>query len=359
MARIKGLEVHEVMEGVEVWQFGTAHIPLQQALDGELVGVTGPVALGRARPGRWGRRSIRELRVAALDMEGLGRIRGIVVSRSVTRLTRYLLRAARPTRGTALGTWLQGRDLDEASMAELGELLERAWLLGQDVQGTPLGRRLPKGGVALLPDTAELRLVRVTLEGRDWWLDRIHEATDVCAAVLDRFVGIGGHRVPQPLQLRRHGPAPLYGWFDGLRSGHVPSLDVLAPALRARFDDGAWMRAVREPLRPLADLEVRFLVRQPPLDDRPRVAASVLPPGCEHPAILVPSIEPIPLVDAGQRPLDVPVIDDAAEALAVLGRAYQGRIFVPHAHCLAPIDVSCHRSRAAWLVGVLPRCLAD
>ena len=358
MARIKGLVVHHVMEGVEVWERGTAQIPLQQAFEGELIGLDGPVQLNRGRPGRWGRRGIRELRVANLDLEGLGRIRGVVVSRSATRLTRYLLHAARPTRGTALGTWLQGRELNEGSMAELGELLEQAWLLGRDVEGTPLGRRLPKGGVALLSDSVELRLVRVTLEGRDWWLDRVHAVHTSCAAVQDRILTIDGHRVPQPLQVRSHGPMPLHGWYDGLRHGHAPSLDALPPCLVEQMDERGWMRAVKDPLRPLTDLEVRFMVRRPDSRERPHAPAPAPPPGCDHPAILVPSTDPVPLVDPGGRPLRVPIISDPEEAMAVLGRAYNGRIYVPHAHCLHPEDVRCGTGRSDWLVGVLPRCLA-
>ncbi len=358
MAKIKGLVVHDVMEGVEVWELGTAQIPLQQAFDGELIGLDGPVQLNRGRPGRWGRRGIRELRVANLDLEGLGHIRGVVVSRSVTRLTRYLLGAARPTRNTVLRTWLQGRDLNEASMAELGELLEQAWLLGRDVQGTPLGRSLPRGGVALLTDSVELRLVRVTLDGREWWLDRVHTTNGSCAAVQDRILTIDGHRIPQPLQVRRYGPMPLYGWYDGLRHGHAQSLEALPQGFIEQLEERAWMRGVEDPLRPLSDLEVRFMVRRPDYRERPLAPATAPPPGCDHPAILVPSTEPVPLVDPGGRPLQVPIIADPAEAMAVLGRAYNGRIYVPHAHCLHPEDVRCASGRTDWLVGVLPRCLA-
>ncbi len=118
------------------------------------------------------------------------------------------------------------------------------------------------------------------------------------------------------------------------------------------------MRASTAPLRPLADLEVRFLVRKPTRQDRVEKLPAAPPPGCEHPAILIPSTEPVALVDAEGRPLDVPLITEPAEALAVLGRAYNGRIYVPHAHCLDPAEVPCGGSRSEWLVGVLPRCLA-
>jgi hypothetical protein len=358
MAKIKALMVHPVMEGVEVWEQGTAQLPLQQALEGELVSLEGAVALSRGRPGRWGRRGVRELRLASLDLEGLGRIRGVVVSRSATRLTRYLLRAARPTRRTVLATWLQERELNEASMAELGELLEQAWLLGRDVEGSPLSRRLPKGGLALLPDSAELSLAKVSIDGHDWWMNRIREPHTVCAVVQDRILTIGGHRIPQPLQIRRHGPMPLYAWYDGLRHGHASSLEALPPSMLERMDERGWMRSVTEPLRPLTDLELRFLVRRPSRNERPRHAASSVPPGCEHPAILMRSSEPVPLVGPGGRPLDVPIVDDPAEALAVLGRAYDSRIYVPHAPCLPPDEVPGRASRSEWLLGVLPSCLA-
>lgn len=358
MARIRGLEVHPVMDGVEVWRLGVAQMPVDEALQKELICLEGAVDLTRGRKSRWGRRGVRSLRPAYLDLEGFGRFKGLVVSRSATRLTRYLLQAARPTRGTVLGTWLQGRKLDEPSMAELGELLERAWLLGQDVEGMPLGRKLPKGGMALLPEGTDIRLARVTIEGQDWWLDRIHRPKTVCTAVVDRILTIGGHRVPQPLHLRRNAPGTWYGWYDGRLAGHAGAIEALPARLVDRIEEQGWMRAATEPLRPLADLEVRFLLRRPTLDDRPRKPASEVPSACGHPAILIPSTEPVPLVDPDGRPLDLPMVTDPAQALAVLGRSYNGRIYVPHAHCLDPYDVSCHATKAEWLMGVLPRCLA-
>jgi hypothetical protein len=357
MARIRGLEVYPVTEGVEVWKLGVAQMPVDEALQKELVCLDGPVDLTRGRQSRWGRRGVRSLKVANLDLDGFGRFRGMVVARSGTRLIRYLLKAARPTRGTVLATWLQGRALGEASMAELGELLERAWLLGHDIEGMPLGRKLPKGGLALLPESTDIRLANVTIEGSDWWLDRIHSPGKVSAAVVDRIVTIGDHRVPQPLHLRRNLPGARYGWYDGVYAGHTSSLDAVPVRLLERVEEQGWMRAVADPLRPLADLEVRFLLRRPTLDERPRAVAPTPPKVCGHPAILIPATEPVPLIDPGGRALDVPLVTDPEEAFAVLGRAYNGRIYVPHAHCLDPFDVRCHATRAEWLVGVMPRCL--
>ncbi len=358
MARIRGLEVHPVMEGVEVWQLNVAELPVDEALRRELICLEGSVDLTRGRKSPWGRRGMRSLTPATLDLDGFGRFRGLIVSRSATRLTQYLLRAARPTTGTVLATWLQSRALDEASMAELGELLERAWLMGRDVEGTPLGRSLPKGGLALLPEETDIRLTRVSISGRDWWLDRVHSPKTVCAAVVDRILTIDGHRVPQPLHLRRNPLGTWYGWYDGTRSGHAPTLDAVPTRLVDRVEEQGWMRAATEPLRPLADLDVRFLLRRPSLDDRPRAPAPAVPAACNHPAILIPTTDPVPLVDLGGRPLGIPMIVDPEEAFAVLGRTYNGRIYVPHAHCLDPFDVRCHATRTEWLMGVMPRCLA-
>ncbi len=358
MARIRGLEVHPVMDGVEVWRLGVAQMPVGEALRKELICLEGVVDFTRGRKSRWGQRGVRSLKPARLELEGFGRFKGLVVSRSATRLTRYLLQAARPTRGTVLATWLQGRALDEATMAELGELLERAWLMGQDVEGMPLGRRLPKGGMALLPEGTDIRLKRVTIEDQDWWMDRIHRPKTVCTAVVDRILTIDGHRVPQPLHLRRNAPGTWYGWYDGKLAGHSGSLEAVPARLLDRMEEQGWMRSTSEPLRPLADLEVRFLLRRPSLDDRPREPAPMVPKCCDQPAILIPTTEPVPLVDRRGRPLDLPMITDPADALSVLGRAYNGRIYVPHAHCLDPFDVNCHTGRAEWLMGVLPRCLA-
>lgn len=358
MARIRGLEVHPVEDGVEVWRLGVAQMPVDEALQMDLISLEGAVDLTRGRRSPWGRQGVRSLKPAILELERFDRFRGLVVSRSATRLARYLLRAARPTKGTALATWLQGRPFDEASMAELGELLERAWLMGQDVEGMPLGRRLPRGGMALLPESTDIRLVRVSIEGRDWWMDRVHTTGVVSAAVVDRFLTISGHRVPQPLHLRRNAPGTWYGWYDGMRSGHAPTLDAAPTRLLDRVEEQGWMRATTEPLRPLADLDVRFLLRRPSLDDRPRAPAPEVPRACGLPAILIQTSEPVPLVDPGGRPLDIPIITDPAEALAVLGRTFNGRLYVPHAHCLDPIDVRCHATRTEWLMGVMPRCLA-
>ncbi len=358
MARIRGLEVHDVWEGVQVWRLGVAQMPVDEALEKDLISLEGSVELNRGRRSPWGRRGVRSLKPATLDLEGFGRLKGLVVSRSATRLTQYLLRAARPTKGTVLATWLQGRPFDEASMAELGELLERAWLMGQEVEGMPLGRKLPNGGMALLPEGTDIRLVRVTIGERDWWMDRIHRTGVVSAAVVDRYLTLGRHRVPQPLHLRRNPPGTWYGWYDGSQAGYAPSIEAIPARLLDRVEAQGWMRATTEPLRPLADLDVRFLLRRPSLDDRPRRPAAAVPAACTKPAILIPTTEPVPLVDHEGRPLDLPMITEPAEALAVLGRAYNGRIFVPHAHCLDPFDVSCRAGRAEWLMGVLPRCLA-
>jgi len=357
MARIRGLEVHPVMDGVEVWKYGTARMPLERALRDDIVSLDGNVAVYLGRRQRRDRRGKMILPLAKLDLEGFGRIRGAVVARSATRLIRYLLQCGRPTRRTALGFWLDGRALDEASMAELGELLERAWLLGQDTDRTPLQRRLPHGGLALLPDTAELRLARVSLPDHDWWFHRIGPKA-VCSVVVDQRLGIAGHRIPQPLHLSCYGPGPWFSWFDGLRSGYCSALTDLPRTLLERFEGQGWMRVRKKPFRPLADLEVQFLLRRPPLSKRPQAPADRLPPGCGRPAILLPSSESVPLVDAERRPLDVPIITDPGEATAVLGRAYNGRIYVPHAHCLDPLDINFHRTRSEWLMGVLPRCLA-
>ncbi len=357
MPRIHALQIHPVMEGVDVWKLDTVSIPLERALMREYVGIGDPLEVDLGFGHRRGRRKGPELGLARLDLEGFDSFQGAVVARSATRLVRYLLQAARPTRGTALATWLAGRSLDEASMAELGELLERAWLLGHDIERTPLGRQLPSGGLALLRDTAQLRLDRIRIDGQDWWVDRVHGHT-MSSAVVDRRVTIAGYRIAQPLFVGRYGPGPWFSWYDGLRTGYSNSLDQLPPSLLERIEEQGWMRSVAEPRRPLTDLEVRFLVRRPNLDERPRQPAASIPAGCGHPAILIPSREPVPLVDEGGRPLDVPVIADPAEALAVLGRAYNGRIYIPHAHCLDPMEISFSNRKCEWLVGVLPTCLA-
>ena len=49
MPRIRALQIHPVMEGVEVWKIDTAIVPLERALMREFVGIGVPLEkIGRA-----------------------------------------------------------------------------------------------------------------------------------------------------------------------------------------------------------------------------------------------------------------------------------------------------------------------
>ena len=126
MARIKGMRVYPVDEGVEVWKLDTAKMPLEQTFSDGIIGLEGP---GKVRLSieatRRCRSSTLNLHGARLDLQGFGRFRGVVAARSGSRLPRYLLRAARAPKGTVLHTWLGRRDLNEDALVELTELALR------------------------------------------------------------------------------------------------------------------------------------------------------------------------------------------------------------------------------------------
>ncbi len=168
---------------------------------------------------------------------------------------------------------------------------------------------------------------------------------------VERRVSRGGQRVPVVLRLRVDEDG---GWAcsDGHAFLQGEDVDDLPPRLRRLMDrQGTAVATSSVPLLPARDLRPMFLLKRPPASAwRAGRPPSSAPPSCaSRPGLLLPSTGSVPLLDRDGRLLDLPLVSDPADAMAILVRTGPHGVYVPHGRPLDPRDVDLRGDR--WLIG--------
>lgn len=167
---------------------------------------------------------------------------------------------------------------------------------------------------------------------------------------------VGKHRIPRERFVVLHGQDAGTPWFDGLRFGVSEQLDSLPPALRARLDRAGVPCALSDrQVAPIADLAPAFLLRVPTTGEASRLGRKVGPPpdSARCAGFILDSRAPVALHAADGTPLEVPLIVDPAEAMAVLARVGAGLTYVPHTHPADMRDVVLSAA-GQWRIGTVP-----
>jgi hypothetical protein len=250
-----------------------------------------------------------------------------------------------PARGTAMRSWLRdqgseprGEDWEPLALRALGrlpQLLGSRGLRGRSrglewlcVAGDDLGLSSVEAGGRTVLARAGRPTVEVTIERR------------LCA---------DAHRIPIVLRLRasREG---LWEYYDGTRLSLGSRLcDLPRTALGAMDRRGTAFTRRPIALRPLADLRVAWMLRCPTASSLRDMKRAPGPPYCAlRPALLFKTLEPLPLVGTDGGLVEAPVIDDPAQAVAILARS-GADVYVPGA---TPVDLRDLPRFRGWLAGM-------
>jgi hypothetical protein len=282
---------------------------------------------------------------------GRGRQEGMLRVRDVAEFPKWILRNHRPVRGTALYRYLRSMGAapadgkwdarSEAAVRRIPQVVDLS-------MGTSLIPGFP--GVYVTGDDGceEMRLLEVPGPQPVY----APNASPTIEITVERRVGGGNYRIPV-VQRLRFGPGGEWTCHDGRDFLYGESLADLPPRLEALMNSKgtAWEpTAVR--MRPSADLTPMFLLRCPSMADVARTRGDVIAPPAvaARPALLYPTTDPLPLLDAGGDLLGLPIVDAPEAALAILARCPARGVYVPSSPPLDPRDV--HRSGARWLAGV-------
>lgn len=358
MSLIRGFRRIHLRGSVGLWSLEDAQQPLSVVLDLPVVGLdrSPEVVLSPADGVRGYQRHDITLRVARHQLRGGELVEGILNGRTASEVADVAFDLLEPAPGTELGRWLQASGLGDRAQVELG-----AWL--EDTRGDVMqrrrlrmGRRGPRRGFGLVPPDFEVDLQPIEL-GDDDWLFALDDGGER-AIVAEHRPRFGEHSVRQKLWAVQGGVASGLRWFDGRQVGFADGVEQLPAALRERLERRGRSERAPELRAALNDLEPLFLLRKPTTQECRGVRPAEVAPPIDTPAILISTMEPVRLLGLDERPIDVPIIADPAQALSILGRSFSDRIYVPHAPCVGRRHVRLP-DRPTWVVGVLPRCLCD
>ncbi len=357
MSLMRGLRRVPLGETVELCCLEDARLPLSVALDLPVTGLDRQPELTLSPDEDAGgyHRTI-TLRTARHKLRGGGLVEGVLIGGTAAEVADAAFRLFEPAPGTELGRWTDANELGDGGRVALGKWLER-WHGDVDPRRRwPLGRRGPRRGYGVVPPGFLPDLQPLELGDEDWFFERADE--EGRAVVAEHRPRFGEHRVRQKLWAIREHRADGVRWFDGRQSGIVEDVEQLPPALRERLERSGRCEPDPELRGALTDLEPLFLLRKPTERECHRVRVDDVAPRLGTPAILISTMEPVRLLGLDERPVDVPVIAEPAQALSILGRCFSGRIYVPHAPCAGRRHIRLP-DQPTWVVGALPRCLWD
>ena len=168
----------------------------------------------------------------------------------------------------------------------------------------------------------------------------------------------GRHSVPiRPRVVSSSDEGGDIGWFDGRRVGLAPSLhDLPGRLLEDLRRSGRAVVDRADLITTLADHRPMFLLRVPTTRERARLGTGSDQPSPEaasRPGVLLPSESCVALQDDQGQPLPLPVIDEPAEAMAVLSRRAGSDAYVPGLEPVHWKDVRLEPG-VRWLVGLSP-----
>jgi hypothetical protein len=353
MNRIRAFKLVETREGVDVWELSTLALTPNEVVTANVVSWQ-PSAERVAAGDSPDDNDLPCATHAVRDADGSVRtFRGYVRADNARLLAAWIRKRYAPVKGSALAPLLASLTPEGAADPTTTRVPAKALetRLEQVLEG-------PRGGFnhrrrRTSADNPGVRLgLSVSGHGHGWsrivreghtWAVRCHPESRVWVAPNE--MRIGAHAVPGEVWATLPAqPEDPVSWWDGTRGGVADRLSTLPFALRARLEAHGrpLIRGARHGQH-LADLQPAVLVRVPTIRERAGLGDAIAAPEvARFPGVVLRSAWPLAI---GPH---VPIVDDPAEAAAILCRAGDGLAWVPHAHPAKPKDL--HAEGGTWRV---------
>ncbi len=364
MCKLKALVVEEQWGGGSLMRASTLHLPLSTIADRRLVSLGRQVPISTTSRRYEADAPYHQVRLGKHAIRIDGEVRtwtGFTLALGASMLVEFLRRrVAWEVQGTALDSWRRemGLEVGDELYTLLATIFERRALLGLCMRADNLALPPLPAGHWVLQGAFDLDLSVQVQRGRTWRC--VHDHSAPIAVTATRPVQVGKHRLDLPIQAVFHHDEGRICWWDGQRFGFCRDLDALPAQLAHALEKHGEPKPARwDQLRPAQDLMPRFLLRIPSRSEARalRRQRGTVPCGAAAPALLEPLGSTVPLLSSSGELLGIPVVDDPADAMAILRRTPGGRAYNPHADPIHPDDVDLGRW-PSWRIACLPNLVA-